>query len=62
MVNAALYLRRPLLVTGKPGVGKTSLAYAVARELELGDVLRWSVTTQTKLHRRDRQERHRPAQ
>jgi MoxR-like ATPase len=49
MVNAALYLRRPLLVTGKPGVGKTSLAYAVARELELGDVLRWSVTTQTKL-------------
>ncbi|GAB1537902.1 hypothetical protein NUACC21_05570 [Scytonema sp. NUACC21] len=27
MVNAALYLRRPLLVTGKPGTGKTSLAY-----------------------------------
>ena len=31
MVNAALYLRRPLLVTGKPGVGKSSLAHAVAR-------------------------------
>ncbi|PYS94529.1 MAG: AAA family ATPase, partial [Acidobacteria bacterium] len=27
LVNAALYLRRPLLVTGKPGTGKSSLAY-----------------------------------
>jgi MoxR-like ATPase len=49
LVNAALYLRRPLLITGKPGVGKTSLAYAVAHELKLGPVLRWSITTQTKL-------------
>ncbi|MCP4701554.1 MAG: AAA family ATPase [Gammaproteobacteria bacterium] len=49
LVNAALYLRRPLLITGKPGVGKTSLAYAVARELQLGEVLRWSVTTRTAL-------------
>jgi MoxR-like ATPase len=49
VVNAALYLRRPILVTGKPGVGKTSLAYAVAHELRLGDVLRWSITTQTTL-------------
>ncbi|MCB0121871.1 MAG: MoxR family ATPase [Candidatus Competibacteraceae bacterium] len=48
-VNAALYLRRPLLVTGKPGVGKTSLTYAVAHELNLGKVLRWSITTQTTL-------------
>ncbi|MDJ0706966.1 MAG: hypothetical protein QNJ46_27135 [Leptolyngbyaceae cyanobacterium MO_188.B28] len=32
-VNAALALRRPLLVTGRPGSGKTSLAYAVAHEL-----------------------------
>ena len=31
MVNAALILRRPLLVTGKPGTGKSSLAYAVAQ-------------------------------
>ncbi|MDM8525694.1 MoxR family ATPase [Desulfococcaceae bacterium HSG8] len=49
MVNAALYLRRPLLVTGKPGTGKTSLAYSVAYELNLGDVLRWSVTTRSVL-------------
>src|SRR6266567_3812064 len=34
LVNAALYLRRPLLVSGKPGYGKSSLAYAVARELK----------------------------
>lgn len=31
VVNAALYLRRPLLLTGKPGVGKSSLAYRIAR-------------------------------
>jgi len=49
MVNAALYLRRPLLITGKPGVGKTSLTYAVAKDLGLGEVLRWSITTSTTL-------------
>jgi MoxR-like ATPase len=49
LVNAALYLRRPLLVVGKAGVGKTSLAYSVAHELQLGEVLRWSITTRTTL-------------
>lgn len=49
MVNAALYLRRPLLVTGKPGCGKTSLAYAVAYALGLGEVLEWPITTRTTL-------------
>ena len=49
MINAALYLRRPLLVTGKPGTGKSSLAYAVARQLKLGEVLYWPITTRTTL-------------
>src|SRR5918999_99133 len=46
-VNAALYLRRPLLVTGKPGVGKSSLAYRVSRELRLGRGLRWPINSRS---------------
>src|SRR4051794_13883215 len=34
-VNAALYLRRPLLLTGKPGSGKSTLISKVATELML---------------------------
>lgn len=49
IVNAALYLRRPLLITGKPGMGKTSLAYAVAYELQLGPVLLWPISTRSTL-------------
>jgi MoxR-like ATPase len=49
MVNAALLLRRPLLVTGGPGTGKTSLAFRVARELSLGPVLTWPITSSSKL-------------
>lgn len=49
LVNAALYLRRPLLIAGKPGIGKSSLAYAVAHELKLGRVLEWSITTRSTL-------------
>ncbi|GDY29879.1 AAA family ATPase [Gandjariella thermophila] len=49
LVNAALYLRRPLLVTGKPGTGKSTLAYSVAHELALGPVLRWPITSRATL-------------
>ncbi|ALB40812.1 MAG: AAA family ATPase [Dolichospermum sp. DEX189] len=48
-VNAAILLRRPLLVTGNPGSGKTSLAYAIAHELKLGTVLSWPITSRTTL-------------
>lgn len=48
-VNAVLYLRRPLLVTGRPGAGKTSLAYAIAYELNLGPVLLWPITARSSL-------------
>jgi len=48
-VNAALALCRPLLVTGEPGVGKTALAYRISRELDLGRVLRWRVTSMSDL-------------
>ncbi|MFC5724810.1 AAA family ATPase [Streptomyces gamaensis] len=48
-VNAALYLRRPLLVTGNPGTGKSTLAHAVAHELGLGRVLRWPIVSRTTL-------------
>jgi MoxR-like ATPase len=49
VINAAFYLRRPLLITGKPGTGKSSLAYAVAYELDLGEVLVWSITSKSTL-------------
>src|SRR5438067_12548493 len=34
-VNLAIYLKRPLLIKGEPGCGKTRLAQAVAYELKL---------------------------
>jgi MoxR-like ATPase len=49
MINAALFLRRPLLITGRPGTGKSTLAYSVAEELKLGRVLRWPITSRSTL-------------
>jgi MoxR-like ATPase len=38
-VNTALAVEQPILVTGEPGVGKSMLAWSMASELGLGDVL-----------------------
>lgn len=48
-VNAALALRRPLLVTGPAGSGKSTVIEQVAAELELGTVLRWHITSRSGL-------------
>ncbi len=48
-VNIALSLRRPLLVSGAPGLGKSTLAYNIAWTLGLGAPLRWEVNSQTTL-------------
>jgi MoxR-like ATPase len=49
-VNLAIKLRRPILVEGEAGCGKTQLAYAIAAELKLGApvALRIKSTTQAK--------------
>ena len=46
-VNLALFLRRPLLLEGDAGCGKTRLAYSVAYELGL-PLYRWDVRSSTK--------------
>jgi MoxR-like ATPase len=48
-INASLHLRRPLLLTGNPGMGKSTLVSFVARELSLGPVLTWHVTSSSNL-------------
>ncbi|MFF1897382.1 AAA family ATPase [Streptomyces sp. NPDC058206] len=49
LINASIYLRRPLLVTGDPGSGKSTLAHAIAHELGLGRVLQWPIVSRTTL-------------
>ena len=49
LVDAALVLRRPMLVEGEPGIGKTSLAYSVAWQLGLGNVFKWPITSRSTL-------------
>ena len=46
-VNAAVTLKRPLLVKGEPGTGKTMLAEEVARAMNL-PLLQWHVKSTTK--------------
>ena len=46
-VNAALLLRRPLLVKGEPGTGKTILAQEIARALGR-PLLTWHIKSTTK--------------
>ena len=43
IVNLAIDLKRPILVEGEPGCGKTQLAYSIAAELQLGEPLKISV-------------------
>ena len=46
-VNAAVTLRRPLLVKGEPGTGKTVLAYEIAKAVG-APLIEWNVKSTTK--------------
>ena len=46
-VNAAVTLRRPLLVKGEPGTGKTILAHEIARVAE-APLIEWNVKSTTR--------------
>ncbi len=48
-VNAAMTLRRPLLVKGEPGTGKTVLAYEIAKAMGT-PIIEWNVKSTTKAH------------
>jgi len=48
-VNAAVTLRRPLLVKGEPGTGKTVLAHEIAAALG-APLIEWHVKSTTKAH------------
>lgn len=46
-VNAAVLLRRPLLVKGEPGTGKTVLAHEIAKAIN-APLIEWNVKSTTK--------------
>jgi len=46
-VNAAVTLRRPLLVKGEPGTGKTVLAHEIAQTID-APLIEWNVKSSTK--------------
>lgn len=48
-VNAAIDLKKPLLIKGEPGTGKTMLAEQVAKKLNM-DLVQWHVKSTTKAH------------
>src|SRR6186997_298474 len=48
-VNAAVQLRRPLLVKGEPGTGKTILAHEIAAAVG-APLIEWHVKSTTKAH------------
>ena len=48
-VNAAVKLRRPLLVKGEPGTGKTVLAHEVAEAIG-APLIEWHIKSTTKAH------------
>lgn len=48
-VNAAITLRRPLLIKGEPGTGKTVLAEEIAKAMD-APLINWNIKSTTKAH------------
>ncbi|MBT3363970.1 MAG: MoxR family ATPase [Chloroflexi bacterium] len=46
-VNVSIALKRPLLIRGEPGTGKTLLAYSIAKDLNK-PLLTWNIKSTTK--------------